>query len=138
MNQDLNRFIETQLNEHQQQAVLQKDGCLLVIAGAGSGKTRVITSRIAHLMVNEHVDANAIVALTFTNKAAKEMQERIEKFLHGRSELPFIGTFHSYCLRLCKTDHLSNIIFEKSGGESRTTKNLFCSEPFIARVLPSV
>lgn len=112
MNQDLNKFIETQLNEHQQQAVLQKDGCLLVIAGAGSGKTRVITSRIAHLMVNEHVDASAIVALTFTNKAAKEMQERIEKFLHGRSELPFIGTFHSYCLRLLKTNqHLLDLPF---------------------------
>lgn len=112
MNQELNRFIETQLNEHQQQAVLQKDGCLLVIAGAGSGKTRVITSRIAHLIANEHVDASAIVALTFTNKAAKEMQERIEKFLHDRSELPFIGTFHSYCLRLLKTNqHLLDLPF---------------------------
>ncbi len=112
MNQDLNKFIETQLNEHQQQAVLQKDGCLLVIAGAGSGKTRVITSRIAHLMVNEHIEADAIVALTFTNKAAKEMQERIGKFLHDRSELPFIGTFHSYCLRLLKTNqHLLDLPF---------------------------
>lgn len=112
MNQDLNKFIETQLNEHQQQAVLQKDGCLLVIAGAGSGKTRVITSRIAQLIVNEHVHASAIVALTFTNKAAKEMQERIEKFLGNHSELPFIGTFHSYCLRLLKTNqHLLDLPF---------------------------
>lgn len=90
------------LNSQQQKAVEQDTGILLVIAGAGSGKTRVITSRIINLMTNKQVPAYAIVALTFTNKAAQEMKERIEHFLPEQKELPFIGTFHSYCLRLLK------------------------------------
>ena len=102
MKQKFNSYIKKQLNERQQQAVLQKDGCMLVVAGAGSGKTRVITSRIAHLMINEEVHSDAIIALTFTNKAAKEMQERIGQFTSDTIETPFIGTFHSYCLRLLK------------------------------------
>lgn len=95
-------FLETQLNPEQQKAVIQKNGALLVIAGAGSGKTRVITARIAHLILHEGVDPQSIVALTFTNKAAKEMLERIEYFLGDRERMPFIGTFHSYCLNLLK------------------------------------
>ncbi len=102
MKQKFNAFIKEQLNEPQQKAVLQKNGSMLVVAGAGSGKTRVITSRIAHLLINEGVYTDAIVALTFTNKAAKEMQERIGKFTGDDIETPFIGTFHSYCLRLLK------------------------------------
>lgn len=97
-----NTFVTQQLNDAQRQAVLQKDGVLLVIAGAGSGKTRVITARIAHLVINEQVHASSILALTFTNKAAREMRERIELFLGTNKQLPFIGTFHSYCLRLLK------------------------------------
>jgi DNA helicase-2/ATP-dependent DNA helicase PcrA len=112
MDTPLNRFIATELNEQQRQAVLQKQGPLVVIAGAGSGKTRVITARIAHLMLNEQVPADAIVALTFTNKAAREMQERIGNFLPKGSALPFIGTFHSYCLRLLKSNpHVSDMPF---------------------------
>ncbi len=102
MKNSFNTFIKEQLNEPQQEAVLQKEGSLLVVAGAGSGKTRVITSRIAHLMINEDVDSSAIIALTFTNKAAKEMQERIGSFTGDELATPFIGTFHSYCLRLLK------------------------------------
>lgn len=109
-------FVTQKLNPEQQQAVTHKDGSLLIIAGAGSGKTRVITARIAHLMLNENIGAHEIVALTFTNKAAKEMQERITHFIRGEfntsatpqhtrtdASLPFVGTFHSYCLRLLKT-----------------------------------
>jgi DNA helicase II / ATP-dependent DNA helicase PcrA len=92
------------LNEQQKQAVVIKNGVLLVCAGAGSGKTRVITSRIAHLISNFHVPAYSIVALTFTNKAASEMKERVHKFLSDSYNLPYIGTFHSYCLRLLKTN----------------------------------
>lgn len=99
---NLDDFIQTQLNEPQRQAVQQKDGSILVIAGAGSGKTRVITARIVYLMLHEQVDPSTILALTFTNKAAREMQERIRLFLPYTRELPFIGTFHSYCLRLLK------------------------------------
>lgn len=102
MNQSLNAYLQEQLNEQQRMAVEPKEGSLLVIAGAGSGKTRIITSRIAHLMLNHGVRHNEVIALTFTNKAAKEMQERIVSFLGSNKELPFVGTFHSYCLRLLK------------------------------------
>ncbi len=94
-------FFDTQLNPEQQQAVAQKDGVLLVCAGAGSGKTRVITARMTNLMLMHNVTSYAIVALTFTNKAAREMKERIAHFL-PEYQLPYVGTFHSYCLRLLK------------------------------------
>lgn len=100
---NFNDFLQSKLNLEQRSAVAHKDGAILVIAGAGSGKTRVITTRIAHLILNEGVAPHAIIALTFTNKAAKEMQERIAHFLGTATQLPFIGTFHSYCLRLLKT-----------------------------------
>lgn len=97
-----NQFVETNLNPSQREAVTHKDGSLLIVAGAGSGKTRVITTRITHLIMNEQVMPSSIIALTFTNKAALEMKERIEKFLERKYELPFVGTFHSFCLRLLK------------------------------------
>jgi len=90
------------LNPEQQQAVVKTSGALLVIAGAGSGKTRVITSRIAYLISECNVPPQSIVALTFTNKAAKEMKERITKLISSESTLPFVGTFHSYCLLLLR------------------------------------
>ena len=102
MNVSLQTYLKEQLNEQQRKAVEPKEGSLLVIAGAGSGKTRIITSRIAHLMMNHGVAHDEVIALTFTNKAAKEMQERIVSFLGSKSQLPFVGTFHSYCLRLLK------------------------------------
>ena len=105
--ESFNHFFSTQLNPEQQQAVAQKNGSLLIIAGAGSGKTRVITSRIINLMLNEQVPPHAIIALTFTNKAAIEMKERIAALL-GNGPKPFIGTFHSYCLHLLRTNpHLA-------------------------------
>jgi len=97
-------FLDTGLNKPQQEAVLQKDGALLVIAGAGSGKTRVITSRITNLILHENVEPRSIVALTFTNKAAGEMKERIVRTLGTHYRLPFIGTFHSYCLLLLRSN----------------------------------
>ena len=95
---------KTLLNEQQRKAVELTTGPLVVIAGAGSGKTRVITSRIVHLLQKELVHPAQIVALTFTNKAAKEMKERVESFLPHATALPFIGTFHSYCLYLLRTN----------------------------------
>lgn len=93
------------LNERQKQAVLHKDGPIMIIAGAGSGKTKVLTTRIAHLMAYHHVDAFNILALTFTNKAAKEMKERVEKIL-GNNEARnlYIGTFHSVFARILRTE----------------------------------
>ncbi len=90
------------LNPEQKKAVTHKTGSLLVIAGAGSGKTRVITTRITHLMTEHAIPAYAIVALTFTNKAATEMKERIATSIGSDKNLPFVGTFHSYCVRLLK------------------------------------
>ncbi len=90
------------LNPAQQTAVENITGSTLIIAGAGSGKTRVITARISHLLETKLGDASNIVALTFTNKAAKEMQHRIMQATEGQFIVPFIGTFHAYCLSLLK------------------------------------
>ncbi len=95
-------FSLAHLNSEQQKAVVKTSGAALVIAGAGSGKTRVITSRIAYLISECNAPAQSIVALTFTNKAAKEMKERITKLIPENSALPFVGTFHSYCLLLLR------------------------------------
>ena len=100
-----NQFLETNLNPCQREAVAHKEGSLLIVAGAGSGKTRVITTRITHLIVNEQILPSSIIALTFTNKAALEMKERIQKFLDRNHALPFVGTFHSFCLRLLKQNN---------------------------------
>jgi DNA helicase-2/ATP-dependent DNA helicase PcrA len=97
-----NTFFTESLNKEQQKAVAQHNGVLHVIAGAGSGKTRVITSRIIHLLVNHNVDPRSIIALTFTNKAAQEMSERVKSFVIDEFPVPFIGTFHSYCLQLLR------------------------------------
>ena len=93
------------LNEPQREAVLHTDGAIMIVAGAGSGKTKVLTTRIAHLMNHCHVDAFNILALTFTNKAAAEMKERVEKIL-GNNEARnlYIGTFHSVFARILRTE----------------------------------
>lgn len=100
--QQIESFINHELNAPQREAVLQPSGGLLVVAGAGSGKTRVITARIAHLLTKGLGTPSSIVALTFTNKAALEMKERIKKFVGDEWALPFVGTFHAYCLLLLR------------------------------------
>ena len=90
------------LNERQREAVLHKDGPIMIVAGAGSGKTKVLTTRIIHLMAGG-VDAFNILALTFTNKAAKEMKERVEHILgNGEARNLYIGTFHSVFARILR------------------------------------
>src|ERR1700754_950165 len=91
-----------ELNERQREAVLHVNGPIMIVAGAGSGKTKVLTTRIAHLMA-QGVDAFNILALTFTNKAAKEMKERVERIL-GNQEARnlYIGTFHSVFARILR------------------------------------
>jgi DNA helicase-2/ATP-dependent DNA helicase PcrA len=95
----------SELNEMQREAVLHKDGPIIIVAGAGSGKTKVLTTRVAHLMAEHGVDAFNILALTFTNKAAAEMKERVEKIL-GNSEARnlYIGTFHSVFARILRAE----------------------------------
>jgi len=95
-------FLKNELNTEQRIAVEHTKGPLLVVAGAGSGKTRVITARITNLIVNHQVLPEQILALTFTNKAGQEMKARITNFLPQDKQLPFVGTFHSYCLQLLK------------------------------------
>src|ERR1700712_3820183 len=93
------------MNPQQQQGILSVDGPVLLLAGAGSGKTRVITHRIAYLIQERGVSPDAILAVTFTNKAAKEMQERVEKILgHSSLAKPTLATFHSFCVRVLRKD----------------------------------
>ncbi|MCK4651394.1 UvrD-helicase domain-containing protein [Candidatus Babeliales bacterium] len=101
---NFNQFLNKELNEPQKKAVSQKKGSVIVIAGAGSGKTRVITSRIANLIINENELPSSIVALTFTNKAANEMKNRLINFFEAKYSIPFVGTFHSYCLLLLRSN----------------------------------
>ena len=86
------------LNREQQEAVLHVDGPLLILAGAGSGKTRVLTYRIAHLIDECGVNPWNILAITFTNKAAGEMRERVDKIVGYGSESIWVSTFHSTCV----------------------------------------
>jgi DNA helicase II / ATP-dependent DNA helicase PcrA len=92
------------LNPEQQNAVKATDGPLLLMAGAGSGKTRVLTHRIAYLIVEKRVNPYNILAITFTNKAAREMRERIGKMMGGAAEQIWISTFHSMCVRILRRD----------------------------------
>lgn len=94
--------ILNKLNERQKEAVLATEGPVLVLAGAGSGKTTVLVNRIAYMISEKHIKPWNILAITFTNKAAKEMKDRIERLLGDTAKDMWIGTFHSVCVRILR------------------------------------
>lgn len=118
------------LNPQQRAAVTAGNGPVLVVAGPGSGKTRVLTQRIAYLIAEEGVRPWQILAVTFTNKAAKEMQERVKKLLPDQAtEGIMLGTFHSICARILRreAEHLpieSNFVIFDSDDQERIVKNV--------------
>ena len=96
------KYLEN-LNKSQKEAVLYISGPLLIVAGAGSGKTKVLTSRIAHILKENKAFSNQILSVTFTNKAAREMNNRVSKILNNKEVgLPWLGTFHSICAKILR------------------------------------
>src|SRR5437879_10541863 len=115
------------LNEAQREAVLATEGPLLVVAGAGSGKTRVLTHRVAHLIAACGVKPNEILAITFTNKAAGEMRTRLEGLLGGVARAIWILTFHAACGRILRREaerlgYRSNFTIYDQADQVRLTK----------------
>ena len=123
-----------ELNDEQLSAVLNTEGPTLVVAGAGSGKTKVLTSRIAHIIRSHKAFSSQILAVTFTNKAAKEMQIRVSKLLKKEATgLPWLGTFHSISAKLLRkhADAVglkSNFSIIDQSDQERLIKNICKSE----------
>ena len=122
------------LNNAQKEAVLHLDGPLLIVAGAGSGKTKVLTSRIAHIIKEKKAFPNQILSVTFTNKAAKEMQNRVSKMLGSAAiGLSWLGTFHSICAKILRKHATaanlnSNFTIIDTDDQTRLIKNICKSE----------
>ena len=122
------------LNKAQKEAVLHLDGPLLIVAGAGSGKTKVLTSRIAHIIKEKKAFPNQILSVTFTNKAAKEMQNRVSKILGSAAiGLSWLGTFHSICAKLLRKHATaanlnSNFTIIDTDDQTRLIKNICKAE----------
>ena len=109
--------LDRELNPEQAAAAKKIDGPMLILAGAGSGKTRCITYKIAHLVSHYNVESNRVLAVTFTNKAAREMKDRIQKLLNNRLPFMWMGTFHSVCLKLLKLCLAKDFVIQALGGK---------------------
>ena len=111
------------LNDRQSEALYQTDGAVLILAGAGSGKTKVVTNKIAYLIEEKNIFPSSILAITFTNKAAKEMLERVDKLIDEEASSMWIGTFHSICMRILRKNierigYTSNFTIYDSGDQN--------------------
>jgi DNA helicase II / ATP-dependent DNA helicase PcrA len=120
------------LNPAQRQAVVHEGSALLVVAGAGSGKTRVLTRRIAWLLAQRNAHPGSILAITFTNKAASEMRQRVEELVGGRARLMWVSTFHSACVRILRRE-IANLGYRSNfsiydDADSRRLMTLVCRD----------
>ncbi len=123
----------TELNDPQRVAASTTEGPVLILAGAGSGKTKALTHRVAYLVAEKHVSPLSILAVTFTNKAAGEMRGRVLTLLGqnpaNRGYLPYVGTFHSICMRLLRREATeiglaSNFLIFDSGDSASAVKRV--------------
>ena len=128
MNQSTSQLLEG-LNDKQREAVQKVDGPLLIMAGAGSGKTRVLTHRIAYLLNEKQVAPRNILAITFTNKAAREMKDRVSALVGPEADYMWVSTFHSMCVRILRRDidrigYSRNFTIYDSGDQLTLIKNI--------------
>ena len=127
------------LNKEQKDAVLSTEGPNLIVAGAGSGKTRVLTTRLIHIINQKKAFPNQILCVTFTNKAAKEMQNRVMKHIKGSSNaIPWLGTFHSISVKLLRRHaealgYKSNFTILDTDDQKKLIRNIVKSEDLDAK-----
>ena len=135
---NIDKLIEN-LNKEQKEAVLNTDGPNLIVAGAGSGKTRVLTTRLIHIINQKKAWANQILCVTFTNKAAKEMQNRVMNFIKGSSNaVPWLGTFHSISVKFLRRhaealDYKSNFTILDTDDQKKLIRNIVKGEDLDAK-----
>ena len=135
---NIDKLIEN-LNKEQKEAVLSTEGPNLIVAGAGSGKTRVLTTRLIHIINQKKAWPNQILCVTFTNKAAKEMQNRVIKYLKGSSTaIPWLGTFHSISVKLLRRHaealgYRSNFTILDTDDQKKLIRNIVKAENLDAK-----
>ena len=135
----INKDYLENLNDPQKEAVTHLDGPLLIVAGAGSGKTKVLTSRIAHIISEKKAFPNQILAVTFTNKAAKEMQNRVMQYVKGKSNsVPWLGTFHSISVKFLRRHaealgYKSNFTILDTDDQKKLIRNIVKGEDLDAK-----
>ena len=135
---NIDKLIEN-LNKEQKEAVLSTEGPNLIVAGAGSGKTRVLTTRLIHIINQKKAFSNQILCVTFTNKAAKEMQNRVIKHLKGSSNsIPWLGTFHSISVKFLRRHaealgYKSNFTILDTDDQKKLIRNIVKSQDLDAK-----
>src|SRR5215510_363283 len=130
------------LNSEQREAVETLDGPLLVLAGAGTGKTRVLTTRFAHILITGRAYPNQVLAVTFTNKAAREMRDRVSAILGRPAEGLWLGTFHALCARMLRRHAEQvglkpNFTILDTDDQLRLLKQLIAAEDFDEKKWPA-